>query len=286
MAVEMFCTDSYDASVDLWSVGVILYEALFGYAPFASKSYSDLELKILSKDPIEIPSCPPIYPQCHDLLKKLLQRNPSDRITFEDFFNHPFVDLEHAPTPQCLETAIGLVTVAVKADTEGDHRNALKHYCSALEYFLPAIDYERDNSRKEAIRVEVKQYVDRAEQLEITSKSLKLPPRPSSAPVRQDSQLGFPEFPELNDGFKHRQLADKLDSERKFGLALEEYEKAVEVYLVVLPKIPKGKVRDKVYRETERLMARAEELSRYREILCPDETKENSNESKLNCVIQ
>ena len=32
--------------------------------------------------------------ECKDLLSKLLQRNPLDRISFKDFFAHPFVDLD------------------------------------------------------------------------------------------------------------------------------------------------------------------------------------------------
>lgn len=66
--------ERYDAKVDLWSVGVILYgehwlnvsnytyisvsffyvdkETLFGEAPFASKSFTELESKIRDPNPI------------------------------------------------------------------------------------------------------------------------------------------------------------------------------------------------------------------------------------------
>ncbi|XP_057707267.1 serine/threonine-protein kinase ULK3 isoform X2 [Corythoichthys intestinalis] len=53
MAPEMVCRRQYDSRVDLWSVGVILYEALFGRAPFASRSFSELEEKIRSNQPID-----------------------------------------------------------------------------------------------------------------------------------------------------------------------------------------------------------------------------------------
>eukprot|EP00061_Rhincodon_typus_P015873 g43793.t1 len=53
MAPEMVCRQQYDARVDLWSVGVILYEALFGRPPFASKSFLELEEKIRSNKAVE-----------------------------------------------------------------------------------------------------------------------------------------------------------------------------------------------------------------------------------------
>ncbi|XP_072138869.1 serine/threonine-protein kinase ULK3 isoform X2 [Mobula birostris] len=53
MAPEMVCQQQYDARVDLWSVGVILYEALFGQPPFASKSFTELESKIRSNKAVE-----------------------------------------------------------------------------------------------------------------------------------------------------------------------------------------------------------------------------------------
>ncbi|KTF75443.1 hypothetical protein cypCar_00048656, partial [Cyprinus carpio] len=47
MAPEIVCRRYYDARVDLWA------EALFGRAPFASRSFAELEEKIRSEKPIE-----------------------------------------------------------------------------------------------------------------------------------------------------------------------------------------------------------------------------------------
>jgi len=95
MAPEILKCKVYDSKVDLWSVGVILYEVIFGYAPFTSSTLEELEKKILDDVPIQIPTHVMLSETCKDLLKRLLQRNPLQRITFEEFFDHPFVDLEH-----------------------------------------------------------------------------------------------------------------------------------------------------------------------------------------------
>uniref|UniRef100_V9KVI2 non-specific serine/threonine protein kinase n=1 Tax=Callorhinchus milii TaxID=7868 RepID=V9KVI2_CALMI len=106
MAPEMVCQEQYDARADLWSLGVILYEALFGRPPFSSKSFKELEAKIRSNKPVEIPAGARVSADCRDLLVRLLERDPEQRITFEEFFTHPFVDLDHMPTAESLEQAV------------------------------------------------------------------------------------------------------------------------------------------------------------------------------------
>jgi len=54
MAPEMLLKHKYDARVDLWSVGVIMYECLFGKAPYSSSSFQELAEKIKDSQPIEV----------------------------------------------------------------------------------------------------------------------------------------------------------------------------------------------------------------------------------------
>ena len=54
-------------------------------------------------------------PDCHDLLLALLQRDPLARISFDDFFAHPFLDLEHVPSPVCLDKAVSESMFAAKS---------------------------------------------------------------------------------------------------------------------------------------------------------------------------
>ena len=56
MAPEIFLSKHYDAKVDLWSIGVILYEAVFGKAPFSSNSLEELVVKIKEDKPVKIPT--------------------------------------------------------------------------------------------------------------------------------------------------------------------------------------------------------------------------------------
>ena len=54
----------------------------------------------------QLPPGARVSKDCRDLLLRLLERNPDARITFAEFFLHPFVDLEHMPSAESLVKAV------------------------------------------------------------------------------------------------------------------------------------------------------------------------------------
>jgi hypothetical protein len=48
---------------------------------------------IFQQNAVTLPTPNAFSPACQDLILKLLQRNPKERMTFADFFQHPFIDL-------------------------------------------------------------------------------------------------------------------------------------------------------------------------------------------------
>ncbi|KAG1679325.1 Serine/threonine-protein kinase ULK3 [Nymphon striatum] len=77
-------------------------KCLFGQAPYSSKTFAQLAEKIKSSTSIEIPYAVNISDECRDLILRLLKRDPSERIAFDQFFSHPFLDLKHMATPESL----------------------------------------------------------------------------------------------------------------------------------------------------------------------------------------
>ena len=277
MAVEMFLSDSYDASVDLWSTGVILYETLYGNAPFASKTYEELEIKILATSEVRIPSQPAISSECYDLLRRLLQRDPKQRITFEQFFSHKFLDLEHAPSSDILTKAIQRVTEAIDFDTKGLSDLAVESYCKALEFFLPAIEYESNQDKKAALRSKVKQYIDRAELLKRNEKIKK---RENRAPQTITLKDCAAELPGLADALKHAELGEELDDARKYDDAMTEYQRASEICMSILSSIEKDSSTALLIRQKAKdLLIRMEELTRYKKL-----TTQEGNQAYQCCV--
>ncbi|XP_031198973.1 serine/threonine-protein kinase ULK3 isoform X2 [Mastomys coucha] len=259
MAPEMVCRRQYDARVDLWSVGVILYEALFGQPPFASRSFSELEEKIRSKRVIELPLRPQLSLDCRDLLQRLLERDPSRRISFQDFFAHPWVDLEHMPSGESLAQATALVVEAVKKDQEGDAAAALSLYCKALDFFVPALHYEVDTQRKEAIKAKVGQYVSRAEELKAIVSSNRALLRQGTT-VQELLREMARDKPRLLAALEVASAAmAKEDEAGKEQDALDLYQHSLGELLLLLAEAP-GRRRELLHTEVQNLMARAEYL--------------------------
>eukprot|EP00076_Gallus_gallus_P012814 XP_015131134.2 serine/threonine-protein kinase ULK1 isoform X3 [Gallus gallus] len=92
MAPEVIMSQHYDAKADLWSIGTIIYQCLTGKAPFQASSPQDLRL-FYEKNKILMPNIPrETSSHLRQLLLGLLQRNHKDRMDFDEFFHHPFLD--------------------------------------------------------------------------------------------------------------------------------------------------------------------------------------------------
>lgn len=55
---------------------------------------------------LQIPQRPQVSRCCKELLNGLLQREPDKRISYDEFFSHPFIDLEHMPSSESLSKAV------------------------------------------------------------------------------------------------------------------------------------------------------------------------------------
>lgn len=92
MAPEVIMSQHYDAKADLWSIGTIIYQCLTGKAPFQASSPQDLRL-FYEKNKMLLPNIPrETSTHLRQLLLGLLQRNHKDRMDFDEFFHHPFLD--------------------------------------------------------------------------------------------------------------------------------------------------------------------------------------------------
>ncbi|KAG9266248.1 serine/threonine-protein kinase ULK1 isoform X1 [Astyanax mexicanus] len=89
---QVIMSQNYDAKADLWSIGTIVFQCLTGKAPFQASSPQDLRL-FYEKNKNLSPNIPrETSSHLRHLLLGLLQRNHKDRMDFDEFFKHPFLE--------------------------------------------------------------------------------------------------------------------------------------------------------------------------------------------------
>uniref|UniRef100_A0A7S3D7P0 non-specific serine/threonine protein kinase n=1 Tax=Palpitomonas bilix TaxID=652834 RepID=A0A7S3D7P0_9EUKA len=95
MAPELVQEKPYNHTVDLWSLGVILFELFSGSPPFYANSIYSL-IQLIVKDPIKWPTN--MSPNFRSFLQGLLQKDPSKRLDWPGLLQHPFIKGVERPT--------------------------------------------------------------------------------------------------------------------------------------------------------------------------------------------
>ena len=86
---EMVKKYPYNEKVDIWGIGVLIFELLFGYPPFSSNFNEDRYNNIKEGKinwPQEI-----IDKDAKDLIGKILKINPNERLSLEEIEKHPWL---------------------------------------------------------------------------------------------------------------------------------------------------------------------------------------------------
>jgi len=118
MAPEVIMSKSYDAKADLWSIGTIIYQCLTGKAPFQANNPQNLR-KLYETSKHLSPRIPPGCSQTmKNLLFNLLKKDPQERLSFEEFFNHPFL-ANGAPTSHSSPMAVPSRRRAFSSNSKG-----------------------------------------------------------------------------------------------------------------------------------------------------------------------
>ena len=87
-APELLSGEKYNNKIDLWSIGIILYRLFFGEFPYKGKTQVAIYDQIMKQKPLKKRGGKDDL--FDDLISKLLQINPRQRIDWEDYFSHEF----------------------------------------------------------------------------------------------------------------------------------------------------------------------------------------------------
>ncbi|KAM9426177.1 serine/threonine-protein kinase ULK1 isoform 2-T2 [Pholidichthys leucotaenia] len=127
MAPEVIMSQNYDAKADLWSIGTIVFQCLTGKAPFQASSPQALRL-FYEKNTNLSPNIPrETSVHLRQLLLGLLQRNHRDRMDFDEFFGHPFLEASSSMK----KTASGSVACSPRSEsTSSCSSSSISHLAS------------------------------------------------------------------------------------------------------------------------------------------------------------
>ena len=79
MAPEFFNKNSYEPSVDVWALGCVFHEMLFGNVYFTGRSLVEVKRNVLNKI-YQIPSVPKVGDLTKQLLTQCIEKNASIRL--------------------------------------------------------------------------------------------------------------------------------------------------------------------------------------------------------------
>ncbi|KAM3135315.1 hypothetical protein pb186bvf_012613 [Paramecium bursaria] len=86
MAPEILLGEPYQLSADIWSLGVCLFEMLFGKCPYEDVTIQNLMFKIQNTQLLIPRNINPISEGLERLLRKMLNPDPRGRISWSDLF--------------------------------------------------------------------------------------------------------------------------------------------------------------------------------------------------------
>ena len=89
MAPEILNVEEYDNKSDLWSLVIIIYQLFFKYSPYDAQTQIGLLKKIKSLGKAKLKKTM-VY-LLDDLIGKLLEDDPNKRLSWKEYFEHPFL---------------------------------------------------------------------------------------------------------------------------------------------------------------------------------------------------
>lgn len=88
LSPELITSKEYDQTVDVWALGVLMYELLMGSPPF-EESTKEMTYKRIMKVDIEFPQTMSLDAQ--NLIKRILSTDPRSRLSLRDIKRHPWI---------------------------------------------------------------------------------------------------------------------------------------------------------------------------------------------------
>uniref|UniRef100_A0A8C6U1U4 non-specific serine/threonine protein kinase n=1 Tax=Neogobius melanostomus TaxID=47308 RepID=A0A8C6U1U4_9GOBI len=140
VAPEVLGPEKYDKSCDMWSLGVIMYILLCGFPPFYSNTGQAISpgmKRRIRRGDYNFPHTEweAVSEDAKQLIVQLLKTDPNERMTIEQFMNHPWISQSMVVPSTPLHTA------RILTEEKDQWDNVKEEMISALA--IMRVDYEQ-----------------------------------------------------------------------------------------------------------------------------------------------
>jgi len=130
----------YGAEVDIWALGVILYMLISGTAPFTAEREQDILWEIaapsddarLVRGPFSGSRWKNVSPECVDLIRRCLTRDPFERLTAAEVQAHSWLNPQRATHPATVPSLMPVLEDLLRAGARIRGDRLLAYFCGHL----------------------------------------------------------------------------------------------------------------------------------------------------------
>ena len=101
MAPQLLFQEPYTSKCDVWSLGLMLFELIYGATPWPVRCIENYKKSLLTRH-LAFPFNVKVGQHTKDFLKRALVVDEEKRMSWEELFNHPLIKDKMAGNPVCL----------------------------------------------------------------------------------------------------------------------------------------------------------------------------------------
>ncbi|CAD8059172.1 unnamed protein product [Paramecium sonneborni] len=216
MAPQLLERHSYTAKSDIWSIGIMAYEMVYGKQPWPCRDIPSYALNIKIQ-PLKFPVDIRVSDEYQDFIKQCLKKEEKDRISWENLFNH--VILNQIERNYNLENRLDQECQRILAQIQKIVQN------KGLDVFDQFQKYDQDSGGS----LDFQEFFSFLIQLDprLTGKEIKL--LFDKMDINQDKSIGYEEFKRfffdydyVKEDFAERIIIDLREIIRANKLKVEE----------------------------------------------------------------